>query len=361
MSVDSRQKKVLIMAGGTGGHVYPALATARELQKRGCEVQWLGTSRGIEARVVPENNIKLNLLTITGIRGKGASTLVSAPFKIIRSILEAKEIIKEFTPNVILGMGGYVSGPGGVAAKLLGIPLVIHEQNARAGTTNKLLAKIAKRVLVAFPNALPKGVCIGNPVRDDILAIEAPEQRFNDRSGPIRLLVLGGSLGAQAINKLVPEALATPELQNSFEVIHQTGPKNFDDTQSLYNSLGVSGQVLPYIEDVAEKLAWADFVVCRSGALTVAELSIAGVGAILIPFPYAIDDHQTANAEWLAGHGAGYVKQQAQLTADELKGLLQNVATDREKLLTMAKSARAAALPEATKLCADACLEVACG
>lgn len=360
MSVQMPGKKVLIMAGGTGGHVYPALATAHELEQRGCEVQWLGTERGIEARLVPEHKIKLNLLGISGVRGKGLKTLLVAPWKIFRSVLEAKKIIKSYAPSVILGMGGYVSGPGGIAAKFLGVPLVIHEQNARPGTTNKWLAKIAQRVLVAFPGALPNGQVVGNPVRKEIMAIDPPEQRFSGRSGPIRLLVLGGSLGAQAINELIPNILASEQCQNRFELVHQTGAKNYQQTRTLYDELNVEGTVLAYIDDVAAQLAWADIVVCRAGALTISELSVAGVGAVMVPFPHAIDDHQTANAQWLVDCGAGIIRQQAQVDIEEFKQLLLSLA-ERETLLKMASAARAAARPDATQLCADVCMEAANG
>lgn len=354
-------KTVLIMAGGTGGHVFPALAVAHALEARGCAIEWFGTQNGIEARVVPENNIALHCLTISGLRGKGIKALVSAPWRIVRAISQSVKLLRKIKPNVVLGMGGYVAGPGGVAAKVLGIPLVIHEQNARAGTTNKLLAKFADRVLCAFPEVLPRCECIGNPVREDILAVEEPETRLEGRNGSIRLLVLGGSLGAQAINRLVPETIMNPSLKDQFTVVHQSGPKNIDDTKQCYQQCNVNAEIVPFIENMAERLAWADLVICRAGALTVAELSCVGVASILVPFPYAIDDHQTANAQWLASNGAGLVRQQSDLTPKGLTELLTAFCEDREKLFAMAIAARRIGKPEATKRCADICLEVACG
>lgn len=352
---------VLIMAGGTGGHVFPALATAKELKARGCSVAWLGTEKGIEARLVPEQNIPLHFLSITGIRGKGLRTLLLAPWKILSSVIQARSILQELKPNVVLGMGGYASGPGAIAAKLLGIPLVIHEQNARPGTTNKWLSKVANKVLTGFPGVFAKASYIGNPVRTEILSLKEPNARMQDRSGPFRLLVLGGSLGARAINQMIPELLQLLDNSVAIEVRHQTGAKLFDETNQLYEQRNVCATVQPFIEDVAEALEWADLVICRSGALTIAELSIAGVASILIPFPFAIDDHQTANAQWLEGIGAAVIKQQSDLSAAKLKDILMELINNREKVLAMAMAAHQAALPNATVACADACLEVACG
>lgn len=354
-------KTVLIMAGGTGGHVFPALAVAHALEARGCAIEWFGTQSGIEARVVPENNIALHCLTISGLRGKGIKALIGAPWRIVRAISQSVKLLRKIKPNVVLGMGGYVAGPGGVAAKILGIPLVIHEQNARAGTTNKLLAKFADKVLCAFPEVLPRCECIGNPVREDILAVEEPQTRLEDRNGTIRLLVLGGSLGAQAINRLVPETIMGPKLIDQFTVVHQSGPKNIDATKQFYQQCNVNAEIVPFIENMAERLAWADLVICRAGALTVAELSCVGVASILVPYPFAIDDHQTANAQWLATNGAGLVRQQSDLTPKGLAELLMAFCEDREKLFAMAIAARRIGKPEATKRCADICLEVACG
>lgn len=353
--------KVLIMAGGTGGHVFPALAVARELRGRQCEVQWLGTRNGIEARVVPANDIPLNFLEVTGLRGKSVKTLLQAPWRILKAVSAAKKILQEFQPNLVVGMGGYVSGPGGIAAWRLGIPLVVHEQNARAGTTNKWLARFATRVLSAYPNVLPNAQCIGNPVRDDIANLPEPTQRFAQREGVMHLLVLGGSLGAQAINERVPAALGQVDSGVAIVVRHQCGEAHFDQTAASYKEHKVEGGVVAFIEDMASALAWADLVVCRAGALTVSELSAAGVASILIPFPFAIDDHQTANAQWLAEQGAAQVRQQSDLSTQELADLIMSYSQDKETLVRMAVAARAAAKPNATRECADICLEVANG
>lgn len=356
-----RQCKIMIMAGGTGGHVFPALAVANELLLRGCKVEWLGTQRGIEADLVPANNIPLHYLSISGVRGKGLGTIFSAPWKVTSAVLQAAKLLSREKPDVVLGMGGYASGPGGIAAKLLGIPLVIHEQNARPGTTNKCLAKVANRVLTAFPDVFPKALCIGNPVRKEIVEIPQPEVRMEGRGGAFKLLVLGGSLGAQAINELLPHALAELNRPDLFEVTHQAGKKHYETTLASYTQLGIKANVVAFIDDMAQQLAWADLVICRSGALTVSELSAAGVASILVPFPYAIDDHQTANAFWLVHAGGAIIRQQSELTTKELNKILLDFVEDRERLLDMAKAARAVSLTNATGQCADICLEVARG
>lgn len=358
MSQSSTSIKVLIMAGGTGGHVFPALAAAKELQARGCTVDWFGTRLGIEAQIVPAHHIPIHYLTITGIRGKGFNALILAPGKILLAVWQAKKILRVLKPNVVLGMGGYASGPGGIAARILGIPLVIHEQNARPGTTNKWLAKIATRVLTAFPNVFERALCIGNPVRAEITQLAPPEERFKNRCGPLRLLILGGSLGAKALNELVPQTLAQITTEGQWQIKHQTGKNHLLTTQELYRQVQVNAEVVPFIDDMAAALGWADLVVCRSGALTVSELSAAGVGSILIPFPHAIDDHQTANANWLVSLGAAVLYQQNELTIEVLKELLTDFANNRDKILVMASAARSGALPAAAQACADCCLEV---
>lgn len=358
MPATSHKKiKVMIMAGGTGGHVFPALAVAQELLSRGCEVQWFGTRSGIEARVVPAQGIAINYLEITGLRGKGVKALLFAPWKIVRAVMAARKILQTYKPQVVLGMGGYAAGPGGIAARQLGVPLVVHEQNARAGTTNKLLARFATRVLGAYPNVLPRSECIGNPVRESIALLPEPAVRLGNRHGNLRLLVLGGSLGAQSINQLVPEALMLLGSSVAIDVRHQCGEKHHKMTEETYGASGVSAEVVPFIEDMAEALGWADLVICRAGALTVSELSAAGVASILVPFPHAIDDHQTANAQWLVAQGAAELRQQSALTAHELKELIMSF-TDKRKRMTMAMAARAVARPQATRHCADVCLEV---
>jgi UDP-N-acetylglucosamine--N-acetylmuramyl-(pentapeptide) pyrophosphoryl-undecaprenol N-acetylglucosamine transferase len=352
--------KILVMAGGTGGHVFPALAVARELLARNCEIAWLGTRKGIEARLVPAAQIPLHFLEIGGLRGKGWRSMASAPWQILSAVGAAMRLLKELRPQMVLGMGGYASGPGGVAARILGIPLVVHEQNARAGTTNKWLAKIATRVLTAFPQVLPRSEWVGNPVRDEIAALPEPQARLQGRTGPMHLLVLGGSLGARALNEIMPAA-AVQLPKNAVQIRHQTGESHLAATQALYQHNAVAAEVVAFIQDMAEALAWADLVVCRAGALTVAELSAAGVAAILIPFPHAIDDHQTANGNWLVACGAAELRQQNALSAQQLQELLMTFIQQPERRLRMAQAARTVAKPEATRLCADICLEVALG
>lgn len=351
--------KVMIMAGGTGGHVFPALAVAQEFERRGCVVQWLGTSSGIEARVVPANGIPLNFLEIIGLRGKGITQLLRAPWKVLTAVIAAKKILRQFQPNIVVGMGGYASGPGGLAAWLLGIPLIVHEQNARAGTTNKWLARFAAEVLSAYPDVLPNARCIGNPVREDIAKLPEPSQRLSDRGGSLHLLILGGSLGAQAINEMVPASLESLASSIDVDVRHQCGERHREQTAALYKKHGVEGEVVAFIDDMASALEWADLVICRAGALTVSELSAAGVASVLIPFPFAIDDHQTANGKWLEEQGAAEVRQQNSLSVQELARLIMSFSQDREKIMRMASAARAVAKPNATRDCVDVCLEVA--
>lgn len=363
-------KRALIMAGGTGGHVFPALATARSLQARDVDIHWMGTQRGIESTVVPNADIPLHTIDIQGVRGKGKLGLLLAPFRLFKAITQALTIVRKIQPDVVLGMGGFASGPGAVAAKLLGIPLVIHEQNAVAGTTNKISSKLATRVLEAFSGAF-KGKAkteeTGNPVRGDILKLDSPEQRYALRAqtnSPINLLVIGGSLGAKAINEMIPEALALLGDNERPNVWHQTGKAHLEMTQGIYQALGLTDtntesapRVVPFIEKMDEAYAWADMVVCRSGALTVSELAIAGVPALLVPFPFAIDDHQTANAGYLEKAGAGWLIQQKDLTPEKIASLIKE-NSDRDVLLQKAIKARTVAKPEASERVAQVCLEV---
>ncbi len=349
------------MAGGTGGHVFPALAVAAELQQRGHDVEWLGTRRGIEATLVPEAGIPLHIIAIEGLRGKSKVTLLKAPWLLLQAVLQALAVLRRVRPDVVLGLGGFASGPGGVAAKLLGKPLVIHEQNAVAGTTNRILAKIARRIVVAFPQSLPGSTLVGNPVRREISALPPPRERYSRRKGKIHLLVLGGSLGAQAINRMLPEALTAMDADTRPEIWHQTGPAHFDQTRELYSRHTLDAKVEPFIKDMASALGWADLVVARSGALTVSELTAAGVAAVLVPFPYAIDDHQTQNAQWLVQHDAAVLKAQSELTPASVKQLLQALMRDRSRLCDMACRARTLALPEAANQVANICQEVVCG
>ncbi|QKX15698.1 undecaprenyldiphospho-muramoylpentapeptide beta-N-acetylglucosaminyltransferase [Microbulbifer sp. YPW1] len=349
-------KKFLVMAGGTGGHVFPALAVARALQAQGGSVEWLGTMRGIEAQLIPAAEIPLHFITVEGIRGKGAAALLKAPIQISKAIWQAREVVNNVKPDAVLGFGGFATGPGGVAARLAGIPLIIHEQNAVAGTTNRLLAKIANRVLEAFPSGLPAAQEVGNPVRAEIAELPAPAERVG-KSSPLRLLVLGGSLGAVAINELVPQALAKLSADQRPQVVHQAGQRHLDLAQEAYERAGVEAQVVPFISDMAGAYAQADLVICRSGALTVSEIAAAGLGAIMVPFPFAIDDHQTKNGEWLEKAGAARVIQQDALDADQLAALLAELFAEPEKLLAMAEAARRVAKPDATDRVLDVCRE----
>lgn len=352
--------RVLIMAGGTGGHVFPALAVANLLRSNGHQVEWLGTAAGIEARLVPDAGIKLNTIAVKGLRGKSKASLVLAPFKLLWAIYQALAVIRQFKPNAVLGMGGFASGPGAVAAWLSGSPLVIHEQNAIAGFTNTQSRRFAKRVLQAFPQAFKtgdQGEVVGNPIRGPILQLAKPADRFERREGPIRILVIGGSLGALAINELLPKALAMQPPTGRFEVIHQTGAKHLETTQAAYLNAGVEAEIVPFIEAMDEAYAWADLVICRAGALTVSEIAIAGVAALFIPFPYAVDDHQTANAAYLVNLGAADLITQNALTAENLYNWLIDHQS-REELLIMAERARDLGRPEATQRVADICMEV---
>jgi UDP-N-acetylglucosamine--N-acetylmuramyl-(pentapeptide) pyrophosphoryl-undecaprenol N-acetylglucosamine transferase len=356
----SAHKTALIMAGGTGGHVFPALATADCLREQNVEIHWMGTARGIESRVVPEAGIELHTIDVQGLRGKGRLGMLLAPFKLAKAIWQAIKVVRKVKPNVVLGMGGFASGPGAVAAKLMGIPLVIHEQNALAGVTNKISAKIATRVLEAFGGAFDAKVdteVTGNPVRGAILNVESPEQRFSQRNGVLNLLVVGGSLGAKAINELVPEAIADIAPEQRPNIWHQTGKDHHKDTQSLYRKLDIHARVDAFIDHMDEAYAWADIVVCRSGALTVSELAIAGVPALLVPFPFAVDDHQTKNAQFLERAGAAWIIQQAELQKADILQILSD-KTDRTLLTDMALKARSVGQPNASKRVASICLEI---
>jgi UDP-N-acetylglucosamine--N-acetylmuramyl-(pentapeptide) pyrophosphoryl-undecaprenol N-acetylglucosamine transferase len=360
-------RPILIMAGGTGGHVFPALALARLLRARSYEVIWLGTQRGLEARVVPAERIQIEWLSVGGLRGKGVMTLLAAPFRLALSLSQALRVMWRHRPVVVVGLGGFVTGPGGVAAWLTRRPLMIHEQNAVAGFTNRCLSHLAREVLEAFPGSFGSGVkarAIGNPVRQDISAIAPPAQRFADRTGAIRVLVIGGSLGAVRLNSVVPQALARLKQLAlaqipAIDVRHQAGERWIDAGRQSYASAGVRADVRPFIEDMAEAYSWADLVICRSGALTVSELAAAGIGAILVPFPAAVDDHQTHNAQYLVKEGAAVLIADRDLTAERLCDELQRLCAGRAKLLAMAERARQLAKPESAEELAKSCLEMA--
>jgi UDP-N-acetylglucosamine--N-acetylmuramyl-(pentapeptide) pyrophosphoryl-undecaprenol N-acetylglucosamine transferase len=356
------QRPILIMAGGTGGHVFPALALARLLRERSYEVIWLGTHRGLEARIVPAEGIPIEWLSVGGLRGKGLLTLLAAPFRLAQALWQALGVIRRHRPVVVVGLGGFVTGPGGVAAWLTRRPLVIHEQNAVAGFTNRCLSHLAREVLEAFPGSFGRDVrarAIGNPVRRDISAVRPPVERFADRSGPVRILVIGGSQGAARLNAVVPFALARLATSISFDVRHQAGERWIEAGRQSYAKAGVRADVRPFIEDMAEAYGWADLVICRSGALTVSELAAVGVGAILVPFPAAVDDHQTHNAQYLVREGAAVLIHDRELTADRLGDELQKLCGGRGKLLAMAERARLLAKPRAAEELAAACIELA--
>jgi len=346
------------MAGGTGGHVFPALAVAEKLRSDGVDIVWLGTSRGIEARVVPGANIPLATIPIAGLRGKGVLGWILAPIRISYAILCALVVVIKNKPQAILGMGGFVTGPGGIAGWLLRKPILIHEQNAIAGMTNRILAKFARVVMEAFPGAFAARLCArqtGNPVRENIMHVAAPEQRMAGRDGLLRVLVIGGSLGATVLNKSVPEAVK--HLADKVEVWHQTGRHCIEGTREIYEGLPVKARVEAFIDDMAEAYDWADIVICRAGALTVTELASAGVASILIPFPYAVDDHQTANARYLEQVGAAVLVQQDRFNAQWLSEQLTGFVNQRERLLAMAQAARGQARNSATDDVAQMCLQ----
>jgi UDP-N-acetylglucosamine--N-acetylmuramyl-(pentapeptide) pyrophosphoryl-undecaprenol N-acetylglucosamine transferase len=352
---------VLIMAGGTGGHVFPALACAREFQARGYSVHWLGTPRGIENEVVPAANIPLHLIQVSGLRGKSKLSLLKAPFQLIRALFQARKVMRELQPVCVLGMGGYVTGPGGLAARLSGSPLIIHEQNAVAGTANRALAPMAARICEAFPGTFSHSVKLrstGNPVREELF-LETPRDPLRNRKP--RLLIVGGSLGAEPLNKLLPEALASVAADLRPEVMHQSGKQHDGITAERYSKAGVEAQVAPFIKDMARAYAWADLVVCRAGALTVSELAAAGLPAFLVPLPHAIDDHQTRNADYLASQGAAVLLPQHSTDAAKLAAQLTEVLMHLEQLEKMAQTARSLSKPDATRTVVDICLEVARG
>ncbi len=349
-------RPVIIMAGGTGGHILPALAIAQGLRERGLPVLWLGSAGGMEARLVPEAGFELAALDIGGVRGKGLATRLSAPWRLSLATLQGMRLMRARRPRLVLGFGGFAAAPGGLAARLLGIPLVIHEQNAVAGLTNRLLARLADKVLAGYAGAFAHGAeVVGNPVRAEIAALPPPERRMAGRSGPLRLLVLGGSLGARALNEILPKALSLLDPAERPAVWHQAGGKLVDEARAAYAEAGLDARVEPFITDMAEAYGWADLVLCRAGALTVAELAAAGVGSLLVPYPHAVDDHQTRNAATLAEAGAAELLPQAGLTPERLADRLRALGQDRAQLLTMACRARAQGRPQAATRVLELC------
>jgi UDP-N-acetylglucosamine--N-acetylmuramyl-(pentapeptide) pyrophosphoryl-undecaprenol N-acetylglucosamine transferase len=348
-------RTALIMAGGTGGHVFPGLAVADELRAAGWDVVWMGARTGMEARLVPPHGYRMAYIRAAALRGKGAVAALLLPLNLLVGFAQAARAIFALRPDVVLGMGGYVAFPGGMMASLLARPLAVHEQNAIAGLTNRVLARLADQAMTAFPGALPGAEWTGNPVRREIAAIAEPETRYANREGPLRLLVVGGSLGAQALNECVPKALA--RLETRPRVVHQSGAKHLEALRANYRAAGVEAELVPFIGDMARRYAAADLVICRAGAITVAELSAGGVPSVLVPFPHAVDDHQTANARFLADQGAAILLPQSQMTPERLAGTLRDL--DRPRLLEMARKARALGKPEAARAVAQRCMELA--
>jgi UDP-N-acetylglucosamine--N-acetylmuramyl-(pentapeptide) pyrophosphoryl-undecaprenol N-acetylglucosamine transferase len=355
---NTSNKTLMVMAGGTGGHVYPAMAVADYLKNLGWNIVWLCTEGGMENRLIENKGYEKAMITIRGVRGNGLMGWLMLPVRLTKASSQAGKVIKRFQPNVVLGMGGFAAFPGGMKAWMLAKPLVIHEQNSIAGLTNKVLALFATRVITAFPSAFgKKAQLLGNPVRADITQVAAPENRMKANAGALRILVVGGSLGAQALNEVMPKALAEMAIENRPQVVHQAGEKHIATLQANYQAAGVSADAKAFINNMAEMYAWADMVICRAGALTVAELSAAGVASVLVPFPHAVDDHQTSNARYLSDAGAAILVPQTDFTVQKVVALLKDLS--REKCLVMAVKARALGKPEATASVAKICMEIA--
>jgi UDP-N-acetylglucosamine--N-acetylmuramyl-(pentapeptide) pyrophosphoryl-undecaprenol N-acetylglucosamine transferase len=350
-------RTILIMAGGTGGHIYPGLAVADALRAQGWNIVWLGAPNSMEAELVPKHGYPVAWVNFSGVRGKGVMRLLTLPFTLLRALGQSADAIFRHRPDVILGMGGYITMPGGLMAAILRRPLVIHEQNSIAGMSNKVLAKLSTRVLSGFPEVLKGTQWCGNPVRADIAAVAEPQARFANRSGKLNVLVVGGSLGAQALNEALPKALALMSEAERPNVLHQTGKKHFDNVKKLYEQAGMQADIRAFLDDMAQQYANADVVICRAGALTIAELAAAGVASVLVPFPHAVDDHQTYNARFLSEQGAAVLLPQTELNAEKLAQLLREMT--REKLLAMAQAARNLAKPDATQQVAQVCVALA--
>lgn len=350
-------RTLMIMAGGTGGHIFPALSVAEYVRAHGWNVVWLGSQAGMEARIVAPRGYTMAWIRFSGVRRRGVVPLALLPVNLLIAFWQSARAIFAHRPDVVLGMGGYIAFPGGMMASLFNRPLVLHEQNSIAGLANRVLSQVADKVLVAFPGALKNGEWTGNPVRGDIAAIAPPEPRFAERAGPLRLLVLGGSQGASALNDVVPRALALMPDASRPLITHQAGTAHIETVRENYERAGVRAEILAFIDDMAARYAEVDVLVCRAGASTIAELAAAGVASVLIPFPHAVDDHQTTNARFLSERGGALLIPQSELTPEKLAGLLG--ALDREKLLAMARAARAAGKPDATRTVAEACMRLA--
>lgn len=349
-------RTALVMAGGTGGHIFPGLAVAQALRERGWRVHWLGAPDSMESRLVPARGFALETIAFSGVRGKGIKTLLGLPLRLLRALLQSRQVLRRVRPDVVLGFGGYISLPAGLMAALRRIPLVLHEQNSVAGAANRVLARMAQRVFSAFPDALPGAQYVGNPLREEFLNQATPAQRFAGRRGPLQLLVVGGSLGARALNTIVPKALALipPALRPT--VLHQSGEKQMDELRANYAAAGVDAHLTPFIDNTAQAYAQADLVLCRAGASTVTEIAAVGAAAMFVPFPAAVDDHQTHNARFLVDQGAAWLVQQTALTPEFLADWLQHC--DRAELLQHANAAKALQNTQATQAMVAACEEL---
>ena len=350
------QKTALIMAGGTGGHIFPGLAVAEELRARGWRVHWMGAPGSMESRIVPQHGFPLELIDFSGVRGKGLATLALLPLRLLRAFWQALQVVRRVKPDVVVGLGGYITFPGGMMGVLCGKPLVLHEQNSVAGMANKVLAGVADRVFTAFPDVLKKAQWVGNPLRAAFTRQAAPSERFVGRTGPLRLLVVGGSLGAQALNDIVPRALALIPAENRPVVTHQSGATQIDTLRANYQAAGVQAELTPFIDDTASAFAAADIIVCRAGASTVTEIAAVGAAAIFVPFPFAVDDHQTTNARFLVSAGGGWLVQQSDLTPEGLAKMLLN--SERTALVDIAEKAKNMQKINATREVVAACEEL---
>ena len=355
--MSATQKTALVMAGGTGGHIFPGLAVAQALREQGWNVHWLGAPGSMEERLVPPQGFPLETIDFSGVRGKGLLTLALLPLRLLKAFAQAWAVVRRVRPDVVIGLGGYISFPGGMMATLAGKPLILHEQNSVAGMANKVLANVASRVFCAFPNALPGAQWVGNPLRQAFLQQPPPAERFAGRSGPLRILVVGGSLGAKALNDTVPQALALIPPEQRPQVRHQSGAKQMQALQASYAAAGVQAELTPFIDDTASAYAQADLVICRAGASTVTELAAVGAAAIYVPFPHAVDDHQTTNARFVVDAGGGWVVQQTALSPEKLAHMIQNM--QRSTLLETAQKAKMMQKTEATAAVMTACQELA--
>ena len=350
-----QQPCALVMAGGTGGHIFPGLAVAQALQQRGWRVHWLGAPNSMESRMVPQRGFPVELVDFSGVRGKGIKTLTLLPWRLLRALWQSLQVLRRVKPQVVLGLGGYITLPGGLVSAAAGKPVLLHEQNSIAGMSNKLLALVARRVFCAYPSAFAKGEWVGNPLRTEFLNQAPPEQRFADRTGPLRIVVVGGSLGAKALNDIVPQAIAKLPLELRPQITHQSGEKQMDALRQNYAAAGVSAELVPFIENTAQAFADADLVICRAGASTVTELAALGAAALFVPFPFAVDDHQTFNARFLVDQGGGWLMQQTEFTPEALVSFLQSI--DRAELLDRAMKAKKMQQLQATERIVAACEE----